>query len=197
MKSKTKSLKAKTDKKTKQVAPVDSAAVNVENTQPNKVGRPSDFKPEYVQEFLDYFNVKPHEEKEVEELVHGNLIRRKKEVTNDMPSLAGFAVKIGVHRDTLHQWANQKDDNDELIYPEFSDAYKRAKDFQENYLVTNGLASRINPQFAMFVAKNVIGWRDKQPDEADVIVNNVGKDLTDEQLDAQIDARLKKLKDGK
>ncbi len=119
---------------------------------------------------LEHFDIKPYE------------IPRKDgaKIANDFPTLAGFAIKLGVHRDTLHQWASE--------HPEFSDAYGRAKDFQENFLIVNGLKGLVASNFAMFTAKNVLGWRDKQPGEEDQI--NIHITLADRMAKAR--ARGKK-----
>jgi hypothetical protein len=144
-------------------------------------GRPSPYKPEYAQKLIDYFSVQPYSEK-IKKIVtkKGDVIEVPFDEAADFPTLAGFAISIGVHRDTLHEWSK--------VHPEFSDAYARAKDFQENFLVINGLKGLVKEQFGQFVTKNVLGWRDKQPGEADVIVNNVTSKSDDE-----LDARLKEL----
>lgn len=49
----------------------------------------------------------------------------------------------------------------------------------------------------MFTAKNVIGWRDKQPDENDVVINNNVGNMSDEDLGAKIDEKLKALEGKK
>jgi hypothetical protein len=142
------------------------------------LGRPSLFKPEFTQALLDYFDIDPYTEK-VKQVVtkSGDVLDVKTEVASDFRTLAGFAVKIGVHRDTLHEWSKAKNDDGSLKHPEFSDAYARAKDFQENYLAVNGNKGLIQPQFGMFTAKNVLGWREKQPGEEDKV--NINLTLAD------------------
>lgn len=133
-------------------------------------GRPSQFNPKFCQAIIKYFSIKPYRK-----VRSGKTTR---EVANDTPTFAGFAASIGVHRDTLHQWCKDHD--------EFSDAYKRAKELQENFLVVNGNKSLINAAFAIFTAKNVLGWREKQPGEEEkTIINNYSK-LSDEELDRRI-----------
>ena len=141
----------------------------------SNAGRPSEFKSEYAQKLLDYFSRPP--------------INPETNNVNDFPSLAGFAISIGVHRDTLLEWSKKTDPE----FAEFSGAYKRVIDFQENYLVTLGLQGKVNTAFGIFTAKNVLKWRDKQPDETDVVVNNNITTLSD----AEIDAKLEKLKGEK
>lgn len=121
-----------------------------------KLGRPPEYKPEYVNALVHYFSDSEPEQNEYGEVK-----------TKDFPTLAGFAVKVGVHRETLLEWS--KDPNK----PDFSDAYDRAKAFQENYLLVNGLKGKIAPLFGIFVAKSICGLRDKQPgEEAAVNINN-------------------------
>lgn len=134
-------------------------------------GRPTDYNPKYCQMLLDYFNVKPYSKNSLGKLE-----------ASDFKSLAGFAISIGVHRETLLNWSKQ--------YPEFFDAYKRAKDFQENFLVVNGMKGLINPAFSIFTAKNVLNWRDKR--DVEIPENSLEK-LTDEELDTLIREKMAKI----
>lgn len=45
----------------------------------------------------------------------------------------------------------------------------------------------------IWVMKNLCGWRDKQPDEVDVIINNNTNNLSDEDLDRLIEEKKKKV----
>lgn len=109
------------------------------------VGRPSSYKPEYAKQLVDYFSVKP-----------GSRVGGKW-VANSLPTLAGFCCEIGVHRETLLNWAD--------VHEEFFDAYKKAKDYQEHILIENGLMGGYDKSFAIFTAKNLIDWKDKQEHE--------------------------------
>lgn len=130
------------------------------------MARPTKYSSKFPDQLLEYFNVKPYE----------SFTSRGVKIANDFPTLAGFAIKIGVHRDTLHQWAAE--------HPEFSDACARAKDFQENYLMVNGLRGLVASNFAMFTAKNFLGMRDKQPGEEDQI--NIRINLADRLAKARL-----------
>lgn len=109
-------------------------------------GRPSGYKPEYAKMLEDYFNVPAQVIDEDED--------GKKIKPSSLPTLAGFACKIGVHRETLLNWAENHQD--------FFDAFKMAKEHQERILVENGLMGYYDKTFAIFTAKNLINWRDKQ-----------------------------------
>lgn len=152
-----------------------------------KRGAPSKYKPEYAEELIRYFDIEPYREvaKDITSK-SGDVFTVHEDRANDFPSLAGFAVHLGVHRDTLHQWSTE--------HPEFSDAYKRAKDFQENFLVINGNRGLIPAPFGIFTAKNILKWRDKQPDEVDTVVNNI-LNVSDDELDRKIKEKTEKLKD--
>lgn len=134
------------------------------------MARPTKYSTKFPDQLLEYFNIKPYEE----------VSKGGQKVANDFPTLAGFAIKIGVHRDTLHQWASE--------YPQFSDAYARAKDFQENYIMVNGLRGLIASNFGMFTARNFLGMHGKQPGDEDQI--NIKITLADRLAKAR--SRVKK-----
>jgi hypothetical protein len=108
------------------------------------------------EELLDYFDIPPFR-KETQE-VYDKKAQEVKTITvtiaNELPTLAGFASVIGVHRDTLNEW--------EKVHPEFSDAVKRAKAHQERILVSNGLSDRYNSTMTIFALKNLADWKDRQ-----------------------------------
>lgn len=126
------------------------------------IGRPTVFREEFAQQLIDYFNIDAYTEK-VELNKDGNPVVVK--VANKFPTLARFATMIGVTRETLHDWATKKNDDGELKYPDFSYAYKRAKDYQEAILVEGTMLNVFNAPFSIFTAKNVLGWRDKTEQE--------------------------------
>lgn len=108
-------------------------------------GRPSTYLPEYADRLKEYFSLRPV----VTEIIDGDRV----EIKNPFPTLARYATDIGVHRETLLEWASK--------HPEFSDAYKAAKALQEANLVEGAMCGAYSQAFAIFTAKNVLGWRDK------------------------------------
>ena len=127
------------------------------------VGRPSVFKEEYADELLAYFDKEPYERRPLLDK-EGNE-KGSEIVPNKFPTLARFATMIGVTRETLHDWATAKNENESLKHPNFSYAYKRAKEYQEAILVEGAMANAFHANFAIFTAKNVLGWRDKHETE--------------------------------
>jgi len=131
-------------------------------SHPNRTGRPTLYKEQYAQELIDYFNQPAYSEKTV---ILPNGVERTERLSNLFPTLTRFAASRGVTRDTLHEWANAKDENERLKHPEFSDAYKVARQLQESVLVEGATAGVFNAQFSIFTAKNILGWRDKTEQE--------------------------------
>lgn len=124
---------------------------NIKKVHP---GRPSKYNSKYCKDIIDFFDIEPHFETPVTiTYKDGTTKEEVKLMPSDLPTLAGFAVKLGVSRDTLNEWSNK--------HKEFSDAIKRAKECQEHILATNGLQGLYAQPFAIFTAKNVLGWRDK------------------------------------
>ena len=131
-------------------------------TEKRPVGRPSSYKDEYVDDLIRFFDqsvytIKTTYDKEGNEKVE--------KVLNPFPTLARFATKVGVTRDTLYEWATATNEKGELKHPDFSYAYKRAKDFQEALLVEGAIGGMYQANFSIFTAKNVLGWRDKMEQE--------------------------------
>lgn len=139
-------------------------------------GQPTLYRDDYVEQLIEFFDVDPY------------TIGEDGPEATDMRTLAGFARKIKVHRDTMHEWTKAKDSEGNLKHPEWAYAYRLIKDIQENFLLVNGNKGLINPAFGIFSLKNICGFRDKQPDEVDVVVNNVT-----ERKDEDIDKRYAEL----
>lgn len=123
-------------------------------------GQPTKYKEEYCDTLLEFFEIGLTEKKK-EQVVNnkGFIVEVEKEVATDLPLFQDFAIHIGVHVDTLHEWKKK--------HPKFSEAYKKAQDLQHRHLVKNSLQGRYQNSFAIFTAKNVLGWRDKQEHSVD------------------------------
>ena len=120
-------------------------------------GRPTKYKPEYVQQLLDFFGRESGEWVEVENKKGDMQFVRK---AADLPLYESFARSIGVSWVTLRSWALALDGDGGTLYPEFREAYDSAKGDQLRILIENGLCGGYQQSFAIFTAKNILGWRD-------------------------------------
>lgn len=128
------------------------------------MGRPTKYKKEYCDEMIEFFD-RGHTRKTYETITYKNGKTKKKEigeVANDLPFISAFARKIGVSRDTLHEWAHGKNKNGKLKHPIFSDAYKAAKKIQKEMLIGNAVKGLYNATAFIFTAKNITDMKDKQ-----------------------------------
>ncbi len=144
-------------------------AVSPAQLEEPKVGRPTKYKQEFCQLLIDHMSTGL--------------------------SFESFAAEIGVNRDSLYEW--------ESVHAEFSDAKKEGISKNLLFWEKQGIAglwgnkeNSFNSTVWIFNMKNRHKWRDKQPDEVDVIVNNLTS-LEDEVLDAKIAEKMKKLKGDK
>jgi len=112
-------------------------------------------------------------------------------------SYEAFAGLIGVSKHSLYEW--------EKVHEEFSDAKRIAVEksrlfweklgvdhilnVSESFGEGQSKSKSLNASVWIFNMKNRFKWRDKQPDETDVVVNNFAN-LTD----ADIDKKLSELK---
>lgn len=111
-------------------------------------GRPTDYRHEYCDRIIEHFDKEPFTSSYDE--ASGKTYRS----AILLPTLTNFARSIGVARSTIYKWAEE--------HQEFSDAIKRAQELQEEVLMQNGLFGAYDKTFAIFTAKNICGWKDKQ-----------------------------------
>lgn len=137
-------MKEKTTKKTEE-----------KKTEKHAGGRPPKYDSKYCKKLIDFFNIEPYKEREINIITKdGREITRYEDVANDLPTFERFAVSIGTHRNTLLNWCEQ--------HTEFLCAYNKAKDCQKDMLIVNGLRGLYQPAAFIFTSKNVTDMRDKQ-----------------------------------
>jgi hypothetical protein len=122
-----------------------------------KMGRPTKYKPEYIQAILDYFCVEPTTTVEETVITASGINKIKKIHAVRYPTLERFAVSHAVTVTTLHEWASK--------YPDFSYAMQLAKSAAKAILIENTLESRYSEGFAKFVAINCTDMVDKSTQE--------------------------------
>lgn len=79
---------------------------------PNKVGRPTIYTPKAIDKINEYLQEATPENMEI-------------------PTVEGIALKLGINRDTLYEWAK--------VHPEFSDTLEKLKMLQKKYLINTGI----------------------------------------------------------
>lgn len=119
-----------------------------------KVGRPSEYYPEICQEIITYFKREPEEKGFYQDTPgdQGGVTLRA--CGCEFPTIEGFCASIDITKQTLHRWIKEN--------RQLSDAYDKAKQYQEHILITNGLKGHYNSNFARFVAINLTSMKDKQ-----------------------------------
>lgn len=157
-------------------------------------GRPSKYKEEYPNELLEYFAEylrNPSSQQTVEKTVKfypdgkvKETFEKYKQVSRGVPTLFGFAFKNSISYRVLHKWSTERDpafdkpekgeqDKRPYRYPDFVHAYKMAAEFQKEFLIEAGMSGSAPAAFAIFAAKNMIGWRDAMDQR---LVDANGKD---------------------
>ena len=89
-----------------------------------------------------------------------------------LPSKAGLALYLGIHRDTLHSWS--------LEYPEVREALERVEQEQMDRLINNSLGGNYNPTISKLLLMSNHGMKEKQEVEQKMpllsIVENIYKE---------------------
>lgn len=162
-------------------------------------GRPTDYKPEYCESLVAFFDCEPYEKVVMEEQERENVTKgtksktvKYKMIANKLPTFVQFARSIGVTTKTVWQWANETDPEfveradgvqAPLRYPEFSKAYAEAKELQKDFLIQNGLQGTSPSTAFIFVAKNLTDMVDRQLVEHDVPDLKEKRDALDNFID--------------
>ncbi len=118
------------------------------------VGRPSKYKPDFhPDDIVAYFreSFDAIEDPKRVESAHGGVKYVQAPVRP--PLLAGYAVRVGVTRQTLWNWARR--------HEEFDEAVGICKAMQEHVFITMGLLGAYRPGMTIFVLKNLLRWQDK------------------------------------
>jgi hypothetical protein len=116
-------------------------------------GRPSTYNPEYAMQMVEFFASAPlvRPDPDMSDPSPGR--REARAVCGTIPTFERFAFNLGVEPSQLNRWAERHED--------FRTARARCRAIQNDFFV-QGLAQGVmNPTGAIFVAKNILGWRDK------------------------------------
>ena len=105
--------------------------------------------PAYCEELLAFFDVPAFS---VTEVAKKDGSVSFVETAAELPTFAAFAKKLGTTCAVLKAW--------EQKHPAFAEAAQKARDLQGNILIQNSLRGNYAASFAMFTAKNLLGWND-------------------------------------
>lgn len=105
-------------------------------------GRPKEFKEEYISLVKDYIQ-------ECEDAFD----KERNEYIVKLPTVEGFALFIGHHKDTIYEWCKEN--------KLFSDAIDEIKNNQLNKLINKGLSGKYNPTIAKLLLSGNHNIREK------------------------------------
>lgn len=134
-----------------------------------KNGRPTKYRKEFCEQLIKFFDIEPWEEREIPHYdksgnkdEEGNRIviwTDIKIIPARMPTLRGFAKKIGVNIRVVYRWIEK---GNAVYKKEFSHAFTHAKEIRKDWLIDLGLSGSAPPASFKFVAVNVTDMRDQQ-----------------------------------
>ena len=131
-------------------------------------GRPSKYDEKYCKEIIDYFRNAPiykDVDREVYDKKTECVVNIKIREPQPCPTFVEYADIIGVDVDTLKEWAN--------VHKEFSASKKKAKEFQEKWLLNAGGLGYFKDSMAIMSLKANHKWKDRAE-----IDNNMSGNIT-------------------
>lgn len=120
-----------------------------------KVGRPTEYKKEYIDKVDKY--LEEHQDEEVQVVKNANSEKGYDMFVNKLkvklPTIEGFARFIDVNKTSLYEWEKQ--------HPEFSNALDKIRTEQHDRLINSGLSGDYNSTIAKLVLSSNHGYREK------------------------------------
>lgn len=146
-------------------------------------GRPSSYRPEFAAALIAYFDKEPFE---LVDVTQPSGLVKKQRLPTDPPMLQGFAASIGVSKATVDNWATAINSDGSPRYPDFCEAYARARASQEALMARAGLLGLYDSRFTSFALKNLCGWQDQPAPKVDQAA--VSKEALDRLFGERMDA---------
>lgn len=115
------------------------------------------YQPEFCERLLAFFDVSAFH---VTEVTKRDGSVSLVETAAELPTFAAFAKQLGTTCEVLKSW--------ETKHPAFHEAAQKARDLQSNILIQNSLRGNYSASFAVFTAKNLLGWKDGKDDATSV-----------------------------
>ncbi len=117
-----------------------------------RCGAPTLYREEYPDMLVEYFESRPWGLRTLTS--EGDSSKdAARVICSEVPTFQGFCQAIGVTPQTLCDWDKR--------HAAFAQARARAKAMQEVFFVQGLATGLMNPTGAVFVAKNILGWKDK------------------------------------
>ena len=113
------------------------------------------YQPEFCDKLLAFFDVPPFR---ITEVMKKDGSVSLVETAAELPTFAAFAKRLGTTCEVLKTWENR--------HAAFREAAQKARDLQGNILIQNSLRGNYSASFAMFTAKNLLGWKDGKEEAA-------------------------------
>lgn len=127
------------------------------------VGRPCEYKEEYIEAVEKYLKTCQDQEDEFHKLRSAKADGYDRLVRVQLPTFEGFAHFIGVNTSSLYEWDKK--------FPEFSNELVRIKEEQKKRLLNKGLSGDYNP----IIAKLILSAHHGLTERTDITTN--GKEL--------------------
>lgn len=118
-----------------------------------KVGRPPEYKEEYIAKVQEYLEIHQDEEKQVVKQSSEKYEMYDNKLKVKLPTIEGFARFIGVNKTSLYEW--------EKKHPEFSNALDDIRQEQQERLINSGLSGEYNSTIAKLILSSNHGMREK------------------------------------
>lgn len=115
------------------------------------------YQPEFCERLLAFFDVPAFH---VTEVTKRDGSVSLVETAAELPTFAAFAKQLGTTCEVLKGW--------EVKHPAFHEAAQKARDLQGNILIQNSLRGNYSASFAVFTAKNLLGWKDGKDEASSV-----------------------------
>jgi len=111
--------------------------MNVRNTIAKKGGRPTKYRPEFIEKVDEYLKTTGREQ-------------------THLPKLESFAIFLGVNKDTIQEWKNK--------HSKFSVSLKRIMDRQAEQLIDDGIygGKEVNSTIVKLLLQNNHGMKERK-----------------------------------
>lgn len=118
-----------------------------------RLGRPTKYKIGYCQDIIDFFTQELYTQRIKSTITqkNGSVVENYELVPNPPVFFGEYAYSIGTTTKTLLDWCK--------LFPDFSKAYMRAKQLQQEHINKLANMGLYNSNYAQFTMVNISDWR--------------------------------------